>query len=250
MKRKLIKSFLFLLAIGFIFGCSSAPSPIAVTTPPEEFYLRDDAANTLIPLIDMYKWSYRINKGTEEKPTGPIKSLLDNDTISYIRILPVRQFDNNEGWGRYEYQALCYVTAKGKVFFYMVDRIYIGRHLQADNNGFESVIWDYELPTYCTENSSNYFVLNRNISSPNIKEDFLHEKLGYDTIDIFENNSYYQKHENCKLFEYQSKQNGNVRINRFYFKQGKGLLRYRQYVLSDTDSNLVLLYEQDLVESQ
>ena len=246
MKKIFVIPFLF-----WLVACSDNPSTPSVYTPPEELYMRNDADMTLIPLLNMYKWSYRVNLGTEEKPIGPIRNLLDDDAIEYVRILPVRQYDNNEGWGRYEYQALCYVTTNNKVFFYMSDKIYIGRHLQADNNGFESVMWDYELPISCTENSSRHFVLNRNVSSPNLDEDYLHEKPGYHTIDIELVLPNFKKYTECKLFEYQSKRNSpseNIRINRFYFKQGKGLIRYQQFIVSPTDSTFMKLYEQDLIE--
>ena len=247
LKRILIIPLLFL----FVQGCKDDPSPIVGTTPPEELFMRDDAYNTLIPLLNMYKWSYKINMGNEEKPIGPIKHLIEDDAIEYMRILPVREYDNNDGWGKYEYMALCYITTNNKVFFYMRDKIYIGRYLQADNNGFESVMWDYELPTYCNEFSSNYFVLNRNVSSPVLDEDYLHEMAGYYTINIQINSTDYREYSECKLFEYKNKRNSSsesIRVNKFYFKQGKGLIRYQQFALSPTDSTLVILYEQDLME--
>jgi hypothetical protein len=213
--------------------------------------MRNDAATTLIPLLNMYRWEYRINLETAERPVEPIRNLLDNDAIEYVRLLPVRQYDNNEGWGRYEYQMLCYVTTNRKVFFYMSDKIYVGRHLQADNNGFESVMWDYELPMRYTESSSNHFILNRNVSSPNLDEDYLYEKPGFHTIDIELALPNYKRYIECKLFEYRSKRNSPsdpIRINRFYFKQGNGLIRYQQFIMSPTDSTLVMTYEQDLIE--
>jgi hypothetical protein len=245
MKRILLIPFLFL----FLLGCSDEPTPV-INTPSEELYIREDASTTLVPLVNYNKWNYRINTGTEEKPYNQIRGILDNDTITSIRFLPVRQYDNNEGWGKYLYQTLCYITAKGKVFFYMNDNIYVGRYLQSDNNGFESVIWDYELPTHCTEQSSRYFVLNRDITSPNMDEDYLHELAGYHTIDVEVAFPDYKKYTECKLFEYKSKRNNiadPVRINRFYFKEGKGLIRYQQFVLSPDNTELKL-YEQDLVE--
>jgi hypothetical protein len=246
-KKKILIPFLFL----FVVGCSDDPSPI-IYTPPEELFLRDGADTTLIPLLINKRWNYNVS-GTEEKPIGPIRFLLDNDTIEYIRLLPVRIYDNNEGWGKYDgYQALCYVTAKHKVFFYMYDKIYVGRHLQTDNYGFESVMWDYELPIYCTENSSRYFVLNRkHYSSAINEEDYLHEMPGYHTINVKINSTDYREYTECKLFQFRNKQDNitdPIRINKFYFKQGKGLIRYQQFVLSHTDSAEVELYTQDLME--
>ncbi|MCL2038880.1 MAG: hypothetical protein FWG85_00445 [Bacteroidetes bacterium] len=250
MKKLLAIVFLFYLAL----GCSSDPNPVKVYTPSEDFYLRDDAANTLIPLISGYKWTYRIDTGTDEKPNSSIRHLLDNDVIDYVRILPVRQYDNNEGWGRYEYMALCYITTNQKAFFYMneADKIYVGRYLQADNNGFESVVWEYELPIYSSESSARSFVLNRNVAVPNIDEDYLHEKQGYYTIDVEVGFPDFKKYTECKLFECRNKRNtpdDPIRINRFYFKQGKGLIRFQQFALSPTDSTLILLFKQDLIES-
>jgi hypothetical protein len=233
-----------------IMSCSNDPSPINYT-PTEDLYKRNDADKTLIPLVEGYRWNYRVNKGDQEKPTGPIRNILDNDVITSARLLPVREYDNNEGWGRYEYQALCYITSNYKVFFYMGDFIYIGRYLQTDNNGFESVMWDYQLPIYSTQNSSRYFVLNRNVSSPKQEEDYLHEKSGYYTIEIEVGAPDWKKYTECKLFEYHNKRNNvadPIRINRFYFKHGKGLIRYQQFIQSPTDSTTMILYEQDLLE--
>jgi len=247
MKKILGIAFLFLL----ITSCSNDPSSTGPYTPDENLFLRNGADTTLIPLLVNKKWNYTVNKGTEEKPIGPIRSLLDNDTIEYIRLLPVREYDNNEGWGRYEYQMLCYITVKNRMFYYMNDKIYVGRYLQNDNYGFESVTWDYELPTHCTENSSRYFVLNRNASSNIVDEDYLCEISGYHTINVKINATDYREYTNCKLFQCRNKRDNildPVRINKFYFKQGIGLVRYQQFVLSPTDSTEVELYEQDLIE--
>jgi len=238
----------------FMLGCSSEPNPVGAYTPSEEFYLRGDEAKTLIPLLYGYKWTYRVDTGTEERPTGSVRYLLDDDVIDYVAILPVRQYDNNEGWGRYEYMALCYITVNQKVFFYMneANKIYVGRYLQADNNGFESVMWDYELPIYSTESSARSFVLNRNVTTPNTDEDYLHEKPGYYTIDVEVGFPDFKKYTECKLFECRNKRNSPddpIRINRFYFKHGKGLVRFQQFALSPTDSTLIILFKQDLVES-
>ena len=132
------------------------------------------------------------------------------------------------------------------------NKIYVGRYLQADNNGFESVMWDYELPIYSTAASTRTFVLNRNVAIPNIDEDYLHEKPGYYTIEVEIGLPDFKKYTECKLFECQNKRNNPndpIRVNRFYFKQGKGLIRFQQFALSPTDSTLLLLFEQDLIEA-
>ena len=234
--------FIFLL----IVGCSNDPSPVVQYTPPEELFLRDDADKTLIPLVMFKGWNYVVYE-TKDKPSSPIQNLLDDDAIEYIRLLPVRQYDNNEGWGKYEYQALCYITSNNKVFFYMDDKIFVGRHLQTDFYGFESVMWDYELPIYSTENSERYFVLNRNATNIN-EEDYLHEMQGYHTINVKINSTDYREYTECKLFQFQSKNTNPLCINKLYFKHGKGLIRYQQFIISPTDSSEIEWYKQDLVE--
>jgi len=246
MKKTLLVAFLFLLVV----GCTNNPSPSGPFNPDENLFLRTGTDTTLIPLLVNTKWNYTVTKGTEEKPIGPIRYLLDDDTIRYVRLLPVREYDNNEGWGKYEYQVLCYITAKQKVFYYMGNRIYVGRYLENDNYGLESVMWDFELPTHCTENSTNYYHLNRN-SLYNKDEDYLQEMPLYHTISVKRSASDYREYTNCKLFQFHSKRDNiadPVRINRFYFKQGIGLVRYQQFIISPTNGEELELYTQDLIE--
>jgi len=247
-----IKQLSIALLISFIIvACSDDPSINGPYMPSEDLFLREDAASTLIPLQLNNNWNYVVTKTSIEKPVCPLRSLLENDTIQYIRLLPVRNYDNNEGWGKYEYQTLCYITKNNVVYSYLSDKIYIGRYLQSDNFGFESVMWDYELPSYYTENSSRYFILIRNSSSLNMDEDYLHEMPGYYTLYVKKTDPLDTRtFEGCKLFQFQNKRDNvsdPIQINKFYFKQGIGLIRYQQTILSPTDSTELELYEQDLI---
>ncbi|MDR0928020.1 MAG: hypothetical protein LBO69_09710 [Ignavibacteria bacterium] len=246
---------LFLLSIICLcfVACNSNDDDDANYTPDTDLFVRADAEYTLIPLLADRRWTYSKTIGTEEKPDCEIKNLLLNDQIVDMKILPVRQFDNNDGSGKYEYQALCYITENNTAYFYMDNKILVGRYLESDNYGNESAIWDFELPTHCTENSSRYFALNRNVSiddpGVNIDENFLHEMPGYYTIDVEVDLPNFKRYTDCKLFLYNSHKESageHTRPNYFYFKEGVGLIRYQQFVKVDT--TLAKLYEQNIVE--
>jgi hypothetical protein len=251
--KKIILLSLVLPFISVIFiACSGNDDPIDQSTGNAELFIRDDASTTTIPLVMNTTWRYKKVYGEEEKPDKQIKNLLIDDEIIDMKILPVRHFDNNEGWGKYEYQSLCYITTNNQVFFYMNDRIYIGRYLYPDNYGFESVIWDYELPTHFTENSTGYYTLNRNatINDPNINinENFLQEMPGLSTIVVEIDGFNLKQYKDCKLFQFHNIKGSNEtdRINMFYFKAGKGLISYQQYLKAD--STMHRLYELNLLE--
>jgi len=247
--KKILSSILLLCFV----ACSKNNDPEYPQPTDAELFVRDDAARTTIPLVVHTSWNYRKNIGTEEKPDKLIRNLLLNDRIIDMKILPVRQYDNNSGNGKYEYKALCYITENQTVYFYMNDRIFVGRYLYPDNYGYESVIWDFELPTYYTENSTRYFTLNRAVSfdNPNVNKDenFLREVPGFHTIDVEITAIDVKRYKDCKLFQYNNQRtnpNESVRTNYFYFKDGIGLVKYQQEIkVGDTTA---LLYEQVLIE--
>jgi len=234
-------------------ACSSNKDPHCSQNTDADLFIRDNAAKTVIPLILNKSWNFRVNEGGKEKPADKlIRNLLLNDRIIDMKVLPVREYDNNSGSGRYQYKALCYITENQTVFFYMNDRIFVGRYLYPDNYGFESVGWDFELPTHYTENSARYFTLNRNVNfgDPNVNtnENFLREVPGFHRIDVTRNDGLIQPYLNCKLFQYENKSSNSseTRTNYFYFKDGKGLIKY-QLILKVGDET-VILYEQVLIE--
>jgi len=134
----------------------------------------------------------------------------------------------------------------------MGDKILVGRYLQQDLHGNESVIWDFELPTYSGENDARQFTLNRGVPPHLVvyEEDLLQEVAGYETVEVELSQPVINRYTECKLFQYNSKKTNPAeatRINKFYFKEGMGLIRYQQYVQADGQEP-ILLYEQDLIE--
>ena len=242
-KSKLIV-FAFVLPF-FVFTSCKKGDPIS-TGRDFELYLRSDAASTLIPLLENKSWKYNVTAGLPVKPQFDnyfIHTLLSNSQIAELKILPVREYDGNSGTGKYRYDALCYITDSNVAFFYMENKILVGQYLYSDAHGNESVTWEFELPTYSPENEERYFILNR--LDPSI---FLSEKKGYDTVEVQINSSIWKRYFRCKLFEYSVVTNPKTTwINRFYFEEGVGLVRFQQYLKSE-DNNPILMYEQSLIE--
>lgn len=256
MKTLLYK--LFLLAVFLLFFVSCGDDTPINTQPQDEpsLYEREDAANTTIPLQLNNSWLYKRNVGGTERPDQLLEIILPeivkpdsmaSDAIIDMKILPIRRYDDGKGTGKYEYQALCYISQNGVAYFYMGEKIYVGRYMEKDSYGLESVSWDFELPVSFTETSSRYFIMNRNkVNVEQNEYNYLHELGGYYTIDVKKPGSDdFKRYTECKKFQYlDTTTNGaaGARTNVFYFKQGRGLIRYQQFI---TDT--VLLYEQELI---
>jgi len=248
-----MKKILLLIFLICFIACNSNNDPDYPRNTDAYLFVRDDAGTTTIPLILGKSWNFRVDEGGEEKPAAQqIRNLLRNDEIIEMKILPVRAYDNNSGSGRYQYKALCYITENHTVFFYMNDRIYVGRYLMFDHFGLESVTWDFELPTHYTESSARLFTLNRNVNitdpNVNLNENALREVAGLHSIYITRNDGLIQPYHNCKLFQFDNKSSNpsEIRTNYFYFKNGVGLVKY-QLILKVGDET-VILYEQVLIE--
>ena len=243
---------IFCFTVTLFMGCSDNNTD-TITTMDPELFVRKDAALTTIPLVFGYSWRYQILPVGDGKPDKFIKDLLLNSSIVEMKILPVREYDNNSGAGRYDYQSLCYITSTNIAFFYMDDKIYVGQYMYPDNYGLESVTWEFELPRRYTEHSSRYFTLNRNVSfddpSVNKNENFLYEEPGFHTLDIEIDNINVRRHKDCKRFVFYNTRNSSdehPRKNVFYFKESIGLIKYQQFLI--VDATEALLYEQFLVE--
>lgn len=213
-----------------------------------ELYRRSDAASTLIPLLPYRSWKYRVTEGLPaRKPEADhyfIHSLLEDTEIEDLKLLPVREYDGNSGYGKYTYKALCYITSNQVAYFYMDEKLLVGRYLYPDANGNESVTWEFELPTYSPEYAERNFRLSRS------DYNMLSEKSGYDTVEIQIQipPNIFKRYERCKLFEYSVDIGTHTWINQFFFEERVGLVRFRQWLKTPANENPVFMYEQSLIE--
>ena len=242
---------LFAIFLVVFIGCSDKESGPVYYAPPNELYVRDDAASTLVPLLINNGWNYERVYGENERPDKHIASLLKNDRIINVGIYPVRRYDDNDGTGKYDYQTLCYITANDIAYFYLEDRILVGRYLEVDAFGYSSVIWDFELPTYTSSSQTRRF-LNRNVATALADDfDYMTEEAGLYTVTVAFGTEpgVTKNHSGCKLFTFTNRNNNpgeSSRVNKFYFKPGLGLIRYQQFLVINGAEHK--LYEQDIIE--
>ncbi len=260
MKNKYLLLALISVVVVFAFmlsSCSDDKKTIVNGDSEDlELYIRDNADQTILPLVLGKSWQFKKNKGDEEKPDRFIKNLLLNDEIVEQRILPIREYDKGDGIGKYKYKTLCYLTSAGFAYFYMDDKLLVGSYLDSDANGNASVTWEYELPALYSETSSGYYLLDRSVNTGNsnmsISEYSLYECPGYHVVDVELTGVDVKRYKDCKRFIYNNIKHSQApeqKINVFYFKQGIGLVKYQQFLkISETAVDSVLLYEQVINE--